>query len=223
MTLEAVKVLERADVIIGYSTYINLIRENFPTKQFEDTGMKKEVERCKRCIELYKQGKNVAVVSSGDSGIYGMAGLILELSDKSINVEVIPGITSAVEAASVLGAPLMNDFAVISMSDLLTPIDIILKRIKYAAMADLVICIYNPRSNQRKTGIEIAFDIIKEIQGNIVVGIVKNAGRDNEYSIITDILNIDFNLIDMTTMVIIGNSFTYLKDGKMITKRGYDV
>lgn len=223
MTVNAFKVLSESEIIVGYTTYINQIKELFPKKVFQSSGMRAEVQRCKRCIELAKEGKIVSIVSSGDAGVYGMSGIILEMSE-DIEVNVISGVTSCNQAAAALGAPLMNDYVVLSLSDLMTPYDKILKRLEYACNADLVICLYNPRSNARKKNIEDAFDIIKKVKNlDTVVGIVKNAGRKDEQCFITTVSQVDFEMIDMSTMVIVGNSDTIVCNNKMITKRGYKI
>ncbi|WXR60832.1 precorrin-3B C(17)-methyltransferase [Peptostreptococcaceae bacterium AGR-M142] len=227
MTYECKEAIKDSEVIVGYKTYINLVKDLISDKQVIENGMKKEMERCKKAIEEAKKGKKVAVISSGDAGIYGMAGLILELVSKEeekIEVKVVTGVTSSIQAASVLGAPLMHDFCHISLSDLLTPWDLIKKRVKLAAEGDFVICFYNPRSKGRPDNLKIAFEIMSEYKDlDTPVGIVKNAGRENEEKIITTIDDIDFEDVDMTTMVIVGNNTTFISNGKMITKRGYEI
>lgn len=224
MTIRAYNTLKDSEIIIGYSTYINQIKRLFENKIYESNGMKKEIERCKICIEYAQKGKNVSIISSGDSGIYGMAGIILEIVPDYIKVNIVSGVTSSILAASKLGAPLMNDFSVISMSDIMTPIEKIMKRIEGAAYSDMVICIYNPRSSKRTEGIINAFGIIKKIQGeNICVGIIKDAGRENEKIILTTTGKINFEQLDMNSIVIVGNSDTVIKNGRMITKRGYRI
>lgn len=227
MTHRAEKAINNSDVIIGYSTYIKLIKEYFPHKDFIESGMTREVERCEMVLEKARQGKTVALVSSGDSGIYGMAGIMLEVANKScckIPVEVIPGITAASSAASILGAPIMHDFAVISLSDLMTPLELIFKRVEYAAMGDFVVCLYNPKSKARSEYIKRAKDILlKYRKESTPVGIVRNAGRENEEYDITDLKGMLDYKIDMFTVLIIGNSSTYIENGKMITPRGYKI
>lgn len=151
MTQKALKVLEEADIIIGYTAYIELVKKIFPEKEYIATAMKKEIERCKIAVEQSLEGKTVAMVSSGDSGIYGMAGILLQLVNaqkEAIDFEVIPGVTAANAAAAILGAPLMHDFSVISLSDLMTPLDLIMKRVECSAEGDFVICLYNPKSKK---------------------------------------------------------------------------
>lgn len=227
MTPRARKAIEGSDIVIGYSTYLDLIKDYFPGKQFVSSGMTREVERCRLVLDKALEGNDVALVSSGDSGIYGMAGIMLEVVNKSgstIEVEVIPGITAAAAAAAVLGAPLMHDFAVISLSDLMTPWELICKRIAFAAEGDFVICLYNPKSKNRSDYIDIARDLILKCrEGKTPAGIVRNVGRQDQTSIVTTLENLLENEIDMFTVVLIGNSQTYLENGKMITPRGYNV
>lgn len=225
MTGEALQAIEDAEVIVGYVTYIKLIKELIKDKEVVKTGMRREIDRCQEAVDIALTGKKVAVVSSGDAGIYGMAGLVLELAEKSnpdIEVKVIPGITASIGAAAVLGAPIMHDFCHISLSDLTTPWEVIEKRLTHAAMADFVVCFYNPRSKGRANHLANAFQKMMEYKsGDTVVGIVKDVGRKEERKIITTMRDIDYELVDMTTMVIVGNKETYVKNGKMITPRGY--
>ncbi len=227
MTPRARKAIEGSDLVVGYSTYLDLIKEYFPGKQMISSGMTREVERCRLVLEKALEGNNVALVSSGDSGIYGMAGIMLEVVNKSgcaAEVEVIPGITAAAAAASILGAPLMHDFAVISLSDLMTPWEMICKRIACAAEGDFVLCLYNPKSKNRSDYIDIARDIILKCRdGKTPAGIVRNAGRPDQTSVVTTLEDMLKCEIDMFTVVLIGNSQTYIENGKMITPRGYTV
>ncbi|AIS62420.1 precorrin-3B C(17)-methyltransferase [Listeria ivanovii] len=225
MTGEALQAIEEAEVIVGYVTYIKLIKELIKDKEIVKTGMRREIDRCQEAVDIALTGKNVAVVSSGDAGIYGMAGLVLELAEKSnpeLEVKVVPGITASIGAAAVLGAPIMHDFCHISLSDLMTPWEVIEKRLLHAAMADFVVCFYNPRSKGRANHLANAFQKMMEFKSaDTVVGIVKDVGRKEERKIITTMREIDYELVDMTTMVIVGNKETYVKNGKMITPRGY--
>ncbi|EAD4091669.1 precorrin-3B C(17)-methyltransferase [Listeria monocytogenes] len=227
MTGEALQAIEDAEVIVGYVTYIKLIKELIKDKEVVKTGMRREIDRCQEAVDIALTGKKVAVVSSGDAGIYGMAGLVLELAEKSnpdLEVKVIPGITASIGAAAVLGAPIMHDFCHISLSDLMTPWEVIEKRLTHAAMADFVVCFYNPRSKGRANHLANAFQKMMEYKsGDTVVGIVKDVGRKEERKIITTMQGIDYELVDMTTMVIVGNKETYVKNGKMITPRGYSL
>ena len=218
MTQEAISAMEDAEVIVGYKTYIKLV---------EDFIKDKEVDRCQDAIDIAKTGKKVAVISSGDAGIYGMAGLILELITKQeldIPVKVVPGVTASIGAAAVLGAPIMHDFCHISLSDLMTPWEVIEKRLRLAAEADFVICLYNPRSKGRSEHLANAFKIMGEFKdGSTPVGIVKDVGREDQEKFICTFDTMDFERVDMTTMVIIGNKSTYIHDDLMITPRGYTV
>ncbi|MBC1645925.1 precorrin-3B C(17)-methyltransferase [Listeria welshimeri] len=227
MTGEALQAIEEAEVIVGYVTYIKLIKELIKHKEVVKTGMRREIDRCQEAVDIALTGKKVAVVSSGDAGIYGMAGLVLELAEKSdpaLEVKVIPGITASIGAAAVLGAPIMHDFCHISLSDLMTPWEVIEKRLTHAAMADFVVCFYNPRSKGRANHLANAFQkMMAHKSGDTVVGIVKDVGRKEERKIITTMQDIDYELVDMTTMVIVGNKETYVKNGKMITPRGYSL
>ena len=227
MTEEAIAAMEDAEVIVGYKTYIKLVEEFIKDKEVVQNGMRKEVDRCQEAIDIAKTGKKVAVISSGDAGIYGMAGLILELVTKQnldIPVKVVPGVTASIGAAAVLGAPIMHDFCHISLSDLMTPWEVIEKRLRLAAEADFVICLYNPRSKGRSEHLAKAFKIMGEFKaGSTPVGIVKDVGRADQEKFICIFDTMDFERVDMTTMVIIGNKSTYIKDDLMITPRGYTV
>ncbi|MGM9530775.1 precorrin-3B C(17)-methyltransferase [Intestinibacter sp.] len=227
MTQEAIAAMEDAEVIVGYKTYIKLVEEFIKDKEVVQNGMRKEVDRCQDAIDIAKTGKKVAVISSGDAGIYGMAGLILELitkQDLDIPVKVVPGVTASIGAAAVLGAPIMHDFCHISLSDLMTPWEVIEKRLRLAAEADFVICLYNPRSKGRSEHLAKAFKIMGEFKdGSTPVGIVKDVGRADQEKFICTFDTMDFERVDMTTMVIIGNKSTYIKDDLMITPRGYTV
>lgn len=224
MTVKARKVLEHCPVIIGYTVYIDLIRESFKDKVFLSTPMRQEAERCRMAFREAEKGRDVAMVCSGDAGIYGMAGLIFEIGRDypDIEIEVVPGITAASGGAAVLGAPLMHDFAVISLSDLLTPWETIEKRLDAAAQADFVICLYNPSSRKRADHLQKACDIILQHRdpGN-VCGIVRNIGRDGESCAIMTLEKLRDTGTDMFTTVFIGNSRTFELNGKMITPRGY--
>ena len=224
MTVKARKVLKHCPVIIGYTVYIDLIRESFKDKVFLSTPMRQEADRCRMAFREAEKGRDVAMVCSGDAGIYGMAGLIFEIGRDypDIEIEVVPGITAASGGAAVLGAPLMHDFAVISLSDLLTPWETIEKRLDAAAQADFVICLYNPSSRKRADHLQKACDIILQHRdpGN-VCGIVRNIGRDGESCAIMTLEKLRDTGTDMFTTVFIGNSRTFELNGKMITPRGY--
>lgn len=227
MSLRAIEAIQCADIIIGYKTYIDLIRDLTAGKEVIDSGMRKEVERCNLTLDKAIEGHQVAIISSGDAGVYGMAGIMLEIKyerNSDIEIEVVPGITAASAASSALGAPIMHDFAVISLSDLLTDWGLIRKRLEYAAMGDFIIALYNPKSMGRVHQIEEAREIfLKYKPKSTPVGIVKNAKRKDEEVVVTDLENMLNHDIDMLTVVIIGNINTYIKDGKMITPRGYKI
>lgn len=223
MTYKAVETIKKSDIIIGYTPYIDYLGNLVEGKEVYSTGMKGEIERCKLAIEKTKEGKNTAIISTGDAGLYGMAGPILELKE-DIEVEIIPGVTAAFSAASELGSPIMHDFVSISLSDLLTPWEVIENRIEKAAEGDFVITIYNPRSKGRKDHLEKAVNIILKYKSkNTPVGIVKNSGRSGTEITVTSLGEINYEMVDMLSMVIIGNSNTYIKDNHIITPRGYDI
>ena len=224
MTLKARKVLEKCPVIIGYTVYIDLIRDEYPGKIFLSTPMRKEADRCRMAFEEAAKGQDVAMVCSGDAGIYGMAGLICEIGRDypQIGIEIVPGITAASGGAAVLGAPLMHDFAVISLSDLLTPWEKIAQRIQAAAEADFVICLYNPSSRKRADYLERACRMILEYRApETVCGIVRNIGREGESYEILSLERLKDTPVDMFTTVFIGNSNTMELNGRMVTPRGY--
>lgn len=223
MTYKAVQVIKESDVIVGYTPYIEYLGELVEGKELFSTGMKGEIERCKQAIEMVRKGKTTAIVSTGDAGLYGMAGPILELAE-GIEVEVIPGVTAALSAASELGSPIMHDYASISLSDLMTPWEVILKRVEKAAEADFVITMYNPRSKGRPEHLEEAIDLVlKYRKPTTPVGIVKDSGRPGTKITITTLGEMDYEMVDMLTVLIIGNSNTYIENDKMITPRGYKI
>lgn len=229
MSRRAIDALSSAEIVVGYDTYIDLIRTLVEKKEVLSTGMMREAERCRMALELAAEGKRVAVVSSGDPGIYGMAGLILELAmqyqpEIRPNVQIIPGISAVSAAAGLLGAPLMHDFAVISLSDILTPWEVILKRVEMAAAADFVLVIYNPKSKKRVSQIEaVQHLVLKNRPAGTPVGIVREASRPGECVIISTLADFTNEEINMFSLVIIGNSQTFVQDGRMITPRGYRI
>lgn len=224
MTFKAVDAIKASDAIVGYTPYIEYLGDMVDGKELFSTGMRGEIERCKEAIDLVKAGKTTSIISTGDAGLYGMAGPILELAD-GIEVEIVPGVTAAFSAASELGSPIMHDYASISMSDLMTPWEVILKRVEKAAEADFVITIYNPRSKGRKDHLEQAVDLILKHRGkDTPVGIVKDSGRPGTIIKTATLGTLNYEDVDMLTVLIIGNSNTYLKDdGKMVTPRGYEI
>ncbi|MEW6696664.1 MAG: precorrin-3B C(17)-methyltransferase [Bacillota bacterium] len=221
-TPEALAAIESAQVVVGYHTYLDLIPDLIQDKEKVATPMRGEVERARQAVETAAAGKVVAVVSSGDPGIYGMAGIIIEVAQGRVPIQVIPGITAASAAAASLGAPLMNDFAVISLSDLLTPWETMLKRIESAAAGDFVMVLYNPRSHGRPDHINTAREIMLKYKSpETPVGIVRQARRGPEEKILTTLGNMLNHEIDMLTTVIIGNAQTRLEGDFMVTPRGY--
>jgi precorrin-3B C17-methyltransferase len=228
MSFKAHRIIREAEVIVGYNTYIALIQELISPEQVViSTGMMQEIDRCEAAVQQAASGKSVVVVSSGDAGVYGMAGIVLELIDKlnvgsKVTYEVIPGISAVNAAAATLGAPLMHDFAVISLSDLLTPWPKITERVEHAAQADFVIALYNPKSQKRVQQIEEVQDILLKFKpASTPVGIVRNAKRADESMVITNLADFTKQSIDMFSLVLIGNSQTYVLDGRMVTPRGY--
>ena len=224
LTGRARAALEGCDLIVGYTAYIELVKPDFPEKEVLSTGMRREVDRCRAAVEAALTGKDVAVVCSGDSGVYGMAGLIYEVAQEydPIEIEVVPGITAACGGAAVLGAPLTHDFAVISLSDLLTPWEKIEKRLSAAAQADFVICLYNPSSRNRPDYLQRACDILlRDKDPDTVCGTVRNIGREGEEGQLLTLAQLRDTQVDMFTTVFIGNSQTKVLSGKMVTPRGY--
>lgn len=227
MTMKAFRALESCDTIIGYTVYIDLVKEYFPGKEFLTTPMRQEVDRCRLCFEEAKKGKAVAMICSGDAGVYGMSGLIFEIGeeykDDETEIEVIPGVTAALSGAAVLGAPLVHDFAVISLSDLLTPWEKIERRLQAAAKADFCVSLYNPSSKKRKDYLKKAVDILLQWKKpDTVCGYVKNIGRAGEEYEICRLDELREKQVDMFTTVFIGNEETKVIHGKMVTPRGYE-
>lgn len=224
LTAEAREALSHCPVIVGYTVYVDLIREAFPEKRYLTTPMTKETDRCRMAFEEAKKGVDIAMICSGDAGVYGMAGLMYEVGRvyPEVELEIIPGITAATGGAAVLGAPLMHDFAVISLSDLLTPWEKIEKRLLGAAMADFVICLYNPSSKKRRDYLRRACDLLLAYKkADTVCGIVRNIGRDGQYARVLSLRELRETEVDMFTTVFIGNEQTREIGGKMVTPRGY--
>jgi precorrin-3B C17-methyltransferase len=220
MTFKAEEAIKESEVVVGYTKYIEFIEPLLAGKELYSTGMMGEVQRCKKALELSKENI-VSIISTGDAGIYGMAGLILELATDE-EVYVIPGVTASSAAGSVLGAPLMHDNCNISLSDLMTPYELIKKRVALAAEGDFVISLYNPRSNGRPNYLRECLDIIAKFRSvDTPIGVVKNALRHGEEIRVFTLQNFDETVVDMFSIVIIGNSNTVIKQGKMITPRGY--
>lgn len=223
----AKQALIEADIIVGYPTYLKQIDTLCPDIPRFSTGMRQEVARVEKAIELAREGQQVAVVSGGDAGIYGMAGLVYELLDseiKNISVEVYPGISALNAAAALLGAPLMGDFVTVSLSNYLVPLETILKRIEYAAKADFVICLYNPKGKQRVEPFNQSCDLLTALLGSErLVGIVRSAYREAQAVQVCKLAELKTQDIDMNCIIIIGNSTTQLIEGKMVTSRGYAI
>ena len=218
--------MNESDAIIGYTVYVDLVKEYFPGKEFMTTPMKKEVDRCVLAFEEAKKGKTVSMICSGDAGVYGMAGLLYEMGEAypGVEIRVVPGVTAALSGAAVLGAPLSHDFALISLSDLLTPYELIEKRLALAAQADFVICLYNPSSHNRPDYLKKACEILLRYKrGETVCGYVRNIGREGEEAEILSLLQLREAQVDMFTTVFIGNSTTRRIGDKMVTQRGYRI
>ena len=227
MTGEAVAAIEESEVVFGFGTYAKLLRERFPAKEYRVSGMGQEVLRCREALSYASEpGASACVISSGDAGIYGMTGLLYELSADFEDVEIltVPGISAVISGGAVLGAPCMNDFCVISLSDHLTPWDMIEKRLAAACDGDLVICIYNPMSKTRPDHLKKACDILLSGKDpETVCGWVKNIGREGTESRVLSLGDLRDEKLDMFTTVFVGNSQTVVIGGKMVTKRGYEV
>ena len=223
MTPAAMQALEKCDVIVGYKTYVGLIAPIFEgRKELVSSSMKSEVARCEEVLKLSLGGKTVGLISSGDAGVYGMAGIMYEVADGRDEIVVIPGITAACAAASVLGAPLMHDFAVISLSDLLTPWELIIRRLEAAAAGDFVICLYNPMSRGRPNNLRMACEaLLKTKSPDTAAGWVRNIGRDGQESHLCTLAQLAGEKLDMFCTVVIGNSKTKFLHGKLVTPRGY--
>ena len=224
MTEEAAEALERADVLCGYPVYLDLVSPFFPGKEQLSTPMKKETERCRMALEAARQGRTVAMVCSGDAGVYGMAGLLLELQEEypGVEVEVVAGVTAALSGGAVLGAPLGHDFCVISLSDLLTPWEVIEKRLRAAAEGDFAVCLYNPGSHKRRDYLQKACRILLEKKSpETVCGLVRNIGREGEEKTLLSLQELLDTEVDMFTTVFIGSSGTEEIQGRMVTRRGY--
>ncbi len=226
MTLQARQVLSSCEVIVGYTVYVELLRESFPEKRFLATPMRQEEARCRMAFEEAEKGQCVAVICSGDAGVYGMSGLMLELSPEypGCQVEIVAGVTAALAGGAVLGAPLAHDFAVISLSDLLTPWEKIERHLLGAAMADFAICIYNPSSKKRSDYLKRACEILlRELPEDRVCGAVSRIGRDGQQARLMTLKELREYQADMFTTVFIGNSQTKVIGGRMVTPRGYRI
>ncbi len=227
MTIRALRALDDSDLVVGYKLYLELLGDLLQGKETLSSGMRREVERCRRAVEEAARGRTVALVSSGDAGIYGMAGIALQVVEAiqpDLSVEIVPGVTAASTAAAGLGAPLMHDFAVISLSDLLTPWKLVEDRLHQAGAGDFVVVLYNPKSRGRTEQIRRAQAILlKYRQAGTPVGIVRNGGRPGEEIRLTVLHTMLEEDIDMTTTIIVGNSQSYIFQNQIITPRGYDL
>lgn len=233
MTEQARKALQESQIIVGYTVYVELLREAFPEKEFRTTPMRQEIERCRLCFELAKEGKSVALICSGDAGVYGMAAPMYELlaefegkpGYEEIELCVVPGITAANSGAAVLGAPLNHDYCVISLSDLLTPWETIEKRLKAAVYGDFAVAIYNPSSHKRKDYLNKACRILLEAGAakTRACGLVENIGRADTKSEVMTLEELQDKEVNMFTTVFVGNSQSVIQEGKLITRRGYEI
>lgn len=224
MTWEAILALQKSDIIIGYDVYVNLIKEFFLEKEFLSTPMRKEVERCELALQKAKEGKTVGFICSGDAGVYGLAGVFFELLKDypDVELEVIPGVTAALSGAAVLGAPLIHDVAIISLSDLLTPMEKIENRLRMAAKGDFVIVLYNPSSKKRADYLQRACKILlEEKDANIKCAVVRNIARDAQEAALYTLEELMEVKVDMFCTVFIGNSQTKVVGDKLVTPRGY--
>ena len=230
MTDEAFTAMEDADVIVGYTVYIDLVRNVFTDKRFFTTPMRQEVERCRACFDFALEGDNVAFICSGDAGVYGMAAPMFELLPEYLgkgisaeNLFVIPGVTAAISGAAVLGAPINHDFCVISLSDLLTPWEVIEKRLKAAIDGDVAIALYNPSSKKRNDYLKKACEIMLAAGASEerACGYVENIGREGTNSTVCTLGELKDAQVNMFTTVFIGNSKSEIIEGKLVTKRGY--
>lgn len=225
MTAACKEALLEADIITGYTAYIELLRPLFPGRDLRASPMKTETARCRESLALASEGKRVCLVSSGDSGIYGMASLVLELAPEfpAVTVEILPGVTAASSGGALLGAPLGHDFAVISLSDLLTPWKLIERRLRAAADGDFVICVYNPASHTRRDYLKKAAAVLLErLPPGRVCGLAHNIGREGERVEITTLADLGEARADMFTTVFVGSSATKVINGKIVTPRGYN-
>lgn len=223
----AYETLKNVDVIVGYQVYVDLVKQLFKQAEFLTTPMRQELERCRLCFELALAGKKVAMICSGDAGVYGMAAPIYELSGKypTVEIAVIAGITAASSGAAILGAPINHDFCVISLSDLLTPWEVIENRLKAGILGDFALVLYNPGSHKRKDYLKKACEIIKEAGAGMdrACGCVENIGRTGQEVWVGTLEQLSKKQVNMFTTVFVGNSNTEIIGGKLVTKRGYQV
>lgn len=223
MTGAARAALEQADVLCGYTVYLDLVREQFPDKEIYATPMTRELDRCQWAVDRAAAGRTVAMLCSGDAGVYGMAGPVLELAEgQDIEIEIVAGVTAAQSGAAVLGAPLMNDYCVISLSDLMTPWEVIERRLRCAAAGDFTMVLYNPRSRKRPEHLRRACELILQYRSpDTVCGWAQNIGREGQRHGLTTLGTLGDLDLDMFTTVFVGSSTTRVLDGRMVTPRGY--
>ena len=225
LTPQALRALEDSRVVCGYTTYMDLAWAFWEGKELVTTPMTRELERCRIALERAEAGETTAMICSGDAGVYGMAGPILQMAEEfpEVEIEVVPGVTAALSGAAVLGAPLMHDFAVISLSDLLTPWEVIERRLDCAGAGDFVVCLYNPMSRRRRDHLARACAILRKHRpGTTVCGWVKNIGRAGEERRLLTLEELEGEQVDMFTTVFIGSSSTRMLSGRMVTPRGYE-
>lgn len=226
LTAQARAALEAADILCGYTVYVELVRPLYPGKEVYTTAMTQELDRCRWALDAARGGRTVALVCSGDAGVYGMAGPLLQLAgdDPTVEIEVVPGVTAALSGGAVLGAPLMNDFCVISLSDLLTPWEQIERRLRAAAQGDFALCLYNPSSKKRAGHLRRACDILLDCgrAPETVCGWVKNIGRTGQCHRVLTLAQLREETLDMFTTVFIGSSATQAVGDRMVTPRGYE-
>ena len=224
ITPQARAAMDQADVLCGYTVYLELVRELYPDKEIYTTPMRQELERCRWALETARSGRTVALLCSGDPGVYGMASPLLELvlGFPEVDAEIVPGVTAALSGAALLGAPLGHDFCVVSLSDLLTPWEAIEERLECAAQGDFAICLYNPTSKKRADHLKWACDILLRYKSpETVCGWVRNIGRAGQERKILTLAQLREERLDMFTTVFIGNSATGAINGWMVTPRGY--
>ena len=225
LTAQAQSALTQAEVLCGYTVYLDLVRPYFPDKLYYSTGMTKEIDRCRWALDTARAGRDVALVCSGDAGVYGMASPLLELAPDypDVAVDIVPGLTAALSGGAVLGAPLAHDFCVISLSDRLTPWEVIEKRLACAAMGDFCVALYNPSSKGRPDYLAKAVRILLENgkSADTVCGLVRNIGRDGQTARVLSLAQLESTAVDMFTTVYIGNATTKQLGGRMVTPRGY--
>ena len=225
MTQQARAALDAADVLCGYTAYIGLVKDLYPGKQTVTTPMRRELDRCRAALEMAQSSQTVAMICSGDAGVYGMAAPLLELAENypGVEIEIVPGVTAALSGAAVLGAPLGHDFCVVSLSDLLTPWPVIEKRLRSAAEGDFCICLYNPGSHKRTDSLKKACDILIDAgkSPQTQCGWVRNIGREGQESRTLTLEELRREIVDMSTTVFIGSSATRLAGGRLVTPRGY--